>query len=353
MDNAPYKRVPFLGGTWWRFSSYRLDRACIRPAIGAKLVQYDPWRFLGQKPSPYTSLLQMHKSLRFSFTGELDSRSSANLLSWCSEYGLLGILPHVTVSASLALRWKRLGDVLIPLKSVYRRQGSSWTTDQDRITMDRQPYNVKALNKLYSNRKVIEQERRGRAVIHGLQYDHSSPSYKIEPLKEAWGRFFPDVTVSEQDTFEYPIPTSDEFWKSYAEPLHDFLSVVQYLEQGLEAINSLTKPAGSSYEDRQSRILNLLVEPVSPAITHTNQRFQIRWDSPSLLGALAIMAILDLTEPGAKILACPVCGIPFASKSYQAMYCSHRCRQTAQKRAQRLRRRHGKKRGSDEETRSE
>jgi hypothetical protein len=48
------------------------------------------------------------------------------------------------------------------------------------------------------------------------------------------------------------------------------------------------------------------------------------------------MALLDLTERR-RVLTCRTCGRVFVSAAYQALYCSERCRSTAQKRAYRAR----------------
>ena len=83
-------------------------------------------------------------------------------------------------------------------------------------------------------------------------------------------------------------------------------------------------------------ILHALTRTVRPTLLPSDGVLRQEWLSTSLLGTLAMMALLDLTEQR-RILTCETCGGVFVTKAYQARYCSDRCRFTAQKRRHRAR----------------
>lgn len=82
-----------IGSKWWRFDQYEVVGGThIAPAEDAKLICYDPfeaheemWGGRGRGDEPaYLKLAR------------LDPIDVEELLDWCSEYGLLGVLPHRT-----------------------------------------------------------------------------------------------------------------------------------------------------------------------------------------------------------------------------------------------------------------
>lgn len=85
-------------------------------------------------------------------------------------------------------------------------------------------------------------------------------------------------------------------------------------------------------------VLNTLLESCTPRIVTTEEgKLEQRLHSPSLLGMYAAMALTDLTETGRAVRACLECGKLFSAVSYQAAYCSPRCKDTHNKRAHRHR----------------
>ena len=83
-------------------------------------------------------------------------------------------------------------------------------------------------------------------------------------------------------------------------------------------------------------ILHALTRTIRPTLLPSDGVLRQEWLSTSLLGTLAMMVLLDLTERR-RILTCEKCGGVFVTKAYQARYCSDRCRFTAQKRRHRAR----------------
>src|ERR1035438_9429280 len=89
---------------WFRFDRYEIKGGYIRPAPGAKLSQYEPWRTFGAPKGkigikqPYEPLLALAKLLDPdpSDVGSVRAAENADhlILEWCSQNGLLGILLH-------------------------------------------------------------------------------------------------------------------------------------------------------------------------------------------------------------------------------------------------------------------
>src|SRR5439155_27351539 len=131
----------------------------------------------------------------------------------------------------------------------------------------------------------------------------------------------------EQDTYPYPLPTSDAFWRMYAEPVDAFIEAAMVFRTAVRQLN------GSDAGERQLGLqtLNALLSPVGIAIGVTAGELRERRVPHSLLGMFAAMVLLDVTA-GRRPLACIVCGTPFLSKVDRARYCSPPCRRNAQKR---------------------
>ncbi len=83
-------------------------------------------------------------------------------------------------------------------------------------------------------------------------------------------------------------------------------------------------------------ILHALTRTIRPTLLPIDGVLRQEWLSTSLLGSLAMMALLDLTEQR-RILTCETCGGVFVTKAYQARYCTDRCRYTAKKQRHRAR----------------
>jgi len=334
------KRNPDLNveaGRWWRWSRYAIRDGYIRPAVGARLETYDPQDiWLSTRPlakssnqrrsgePPYQSLLRLLKELEYrrpadeplDFTpaevdlllAPLTDESETKLLEWCAQYGLLGILLHRSLQVTLAAR------AVVQIQ--YTRVGAGWTTTEI-PTMTQQP--------VATSSAIIQ-------PLHG-----AGPV--VESLGTTWARFFPDVPSLQREVFDYPMPLTEEFWRSYAEPVADFLSGMRALRGLHEAIRIFQS------ESRKARHFSKLSDALTPrhlvaegllagisqAVQwNRNRRIQMKWVSSSLLASLASMMLQDLTY--GRALLCAACGQPFVSGAYQARFCSMRCRWAEQKR---------------------
>jgi hypothetical protein len=160
------------------------------------------------------------------------------------------------------------------------------------------------------------------------------------PLGAAWGPYFPDVPADEKDTYAYPRPLSPAFWAAYGEPIELFVSAALLLSDTLHGLGAARRgdraPGGEARAGKVDPAFFSLTAGVRPVLLAPPGGCQRAWRTKSLLGSFAMMACLDLTA-GWRILACDVCGAPFAAGGYQTRYCSARCRNTALTRAYRRR----------------
>jgi hypothetical protein len=148
-----------------------------------------------------------------------------------------------------------------------------------------------------------------------------------QPFSTTWARFFPAVPAQQRDIYPYPRPLSEEFWHMYAEPLYDFLGWVSTLW-------ALVRTLGSDFGQQQAP---WLARSVTPWVRLDPEgKAVVTWLSPSLVGSLTMMAILDATQ-GRFPRFCKGCGRFFVSAAYQAEFCSPRCRERVQKRNLRAR----------------
>lgn len=99
--NEANKGIPG-GPKWWRFDEYEVVSGThIAPARGANLEEYDPfeaheelWGGRSQDDEPpYVRLARV------------DPHDLDELVEWCTEFGLLGILPHRTQEVNFWPRW--------------------------------------------------------------------------------------------------------------------------------------------------------------------------------------------------------------------------------------------------------
>jgi len=300
----------FFGDLWYHYDRYEVRDGWIRPERGAKLLQYEPWSLYAQ-PSGKRSIKQPYHAL-------LDLAAHLNadaIASWCSQNGLLGIVPHAAEMVVLAAQTRQSQIAVgndIPVFTRYVRTPQRWV----------------GIESLY------------HGSSHSLQPGVflrrlGASDLSFEPLSAWWSKFFPDVPPDEADHFQYPLPFSPAFWKMYAEPVFEFMAAMKLFQ---EAIDALTKPQQFNQSARET-LINELSKGVSPVLysPSVRRRFRMGWASPSLLASFAAMAMLDLTRNRILICSNKVCRSFFVSQSTKARYCSPRCRRTAQMRRRRKR----------------
>lgn len=354
----------FIAGEWVRFGTYEVARGSIRPDTSSGVRTYEPWReftdsldpeSLEQGPAslgssagserkrrlpdaPYQALLTLVSEIeREDETDEV--RTEALVCRWCSEHGLLGLLPHQTHAAFLVPRyeWTSIGKSvdLAPVQRVHTWARGVWTTEI-RVALDeviRDADVSRPGGELVSADALSHNWTSPVAVFSPLDELRPEPV----PLEEAWGRFFPEANG--QADYSYPSPASLRFWKSYAEPLDEFLVAARLFSGAVRGIAEAQHDEDQEALRRHVRILETLAAAASPHLRTSEAsaggpELTQYWVTPSLLSSYALMALFDVAG-GRRLRVCadPKCRMPFRSSAYQGAYCSkrHRTRHTVER----------------------
>lgn len=347
-----YQEQDVAAGVWWRFSKYILDNGMIRAAPGADLIKCDPWADFRQAHAgihgapegkrqmdpPYKSLINLVERSRVSEPHE------SEILQWCAGHGLLGLLPHRALSATMVARWSSLMDNptatmfastygfkkgdLLPTVSMFYRTNTGWNEYIYQSRPVKSPRSAKR-GEIVLDRYLSPDCPRPGVVLQDLG------DFRIiqEPITSSWSQYFPEMP----DWMPHPPLLSDDFWKIYGEPVHEFLGGAVMLSR---AIKMLTKARGQDVRemsqedqfefDRAFKEFNALLSGVSPAVLAPEPRaLKQSWTSKSLIGSLAMMALIDLTAGNIYSCQNETCGRTFVTTAYQATYCSPRCRNTS------------------------
>ena len=365
--------VDFATEQWWRFDRYELRDGVIRPAVGAALEVYDPWREYRHRRSqegvgPYQDLLNLAGSLKLdaykvftssdlqqhepgvdllasdTFSGTvlkgLDAAGEQALLTWCSRYGLLGCLPNRVLSMTLPARWEAgpaSPETLLPTVTRFVPSPHGWSIARQQSIMLSPSSQHRGILTSYPKH---EYQHTGRLVDEpdilssldrpGVFFREGNGRVVHGSLSEIVAPYFPDAYGKDLETYPYPRPLSAKFMSEYAEPLALFWQSAADFIQAVEAMRFGSSPGPWPMQG--------LIASVSPTLVLGEEgQFHQEWRCGSLLASLAMMVVMDVSE-GSRIDRCATCRGYFSSRSPQALYCSVRCRQTEQKRAYRRRR---------------
>ncbi|MEQ9639615.1 MAG: hypothetical protein RIM84_06270 [Alphaproteobacteria bacterium] len=343
-----------MAGWWWRFERYEIVDGVIRPTAGAKLERYDPWaayKEVGRRrrgPLPHEELLELVQGLTFTVRengeeGALTDKSAADLVAWCNRHGLLGVLSHETMMATLAPRWEPSTDddeYLVPTQLLYSRTGEGWDT----LAQPRHSLRPGRLRNTVEDRGRLltrEEFRKGWKEPGVIHQQVGAPAIRQNSFASSWRRYFPAVPQREAESYRYPAPLSNGFWDAYGEPVRDFVRVARRLREAVAYLETPPSDVGKEVAPDPARVqhgtdvLQALTRTISPTLYPDGEgHYRQEWLATSLVGALALMFLLDLTEQR-QIWTCKACGKLFLSKAYQALYCSSTCRYRVQKRRQR------------------
>ncbi len=311
-------------GSWVRYSAYEVTDGWIRPAPGAELTSYDPWREYEQsvqrghyrkggttrEPS-YQSLLSMlprvvtppvleslQTSLEMGLGANgplrLDTRRTDRLASWCVKHGVLGVFSQRCTELHLApkARLKLASDQLAPedclsvtFERFYRAPGK-W--EQGSTTFSCEVRAAPGLVEMLLTRGHLQLEKRGSQRVYTgilpldvadelpLTADNSMPRPRgwgapravMEGghwvnLAQARREYFPTVPEAEAETFRYPFPASAAFWELYAESVDSFLLEALSLSQVLA---TLQRRSGSDLRSAWNSAQDLVM-----AVEHLNR----------------------------------------------------------------------------------
>jgi hypothetical protein len=376
-------RVPLSGPLckWARYDRYEIRHGCIRPTLGASLHWFDPWsdyEIEGRRKRaqpPYQSLFVLLDELELPeqiasmvsvepFVKHYWSREEASglaeslrlsqvqkraILAWCSQWGLLGILPNETLAARFAARWQRIPDPeevelndWCAVQLCLSRLNGSWHRSVASTSFV--PCPEDAVDGGVVSFNWCEDEITRPYVIVQRVNELGEVEIRHESPEVAWGDFFPGIPKDERNTDDYFIPGTAEFWPAYGEPVHEFF---RYAALFRAAINELKALQEAPAEGRIP-LLSFFQAAGGEVVVRLQRGFiETRWVYPSLLSLFAQMACQDV-QAGLWEHRCLGCGKPFISGAYQARYCSAPCqwkdnrRRLRQKKADPLRRRQSK-----------
>ena len=354
-----------ITANWVRFSDYTILEDGWSPKAPPEMA--DHFRFI--RPSP-TAKLEVYRptivpagdilpgdkasdpivAVDLEALQELDLEDESAILAWCRKFGLLGILPHTTISIRLAPRWLKgtgvdpPGHLLFPTQIQYFRTNTRWKAievsklvgkEECRIEVDEEyPY-----DDWYD--RVVEPgdtSLRSGAIVTPLFSDH----YEEMELDRAIGRYFPSIPTENRAAAKYPMPGSADFWYQYGESVAQFRHAVRGFKNTVEQLKNI-----GSLSDAPSDALRSLSQghaqfrsllSASPDIfVEPDGSFSHQWGFSSLLAMFAL-SIWQYLIGGKSIRHCKRarCQKIFVTKQHNQDYCSKKCRRTDEKARQRL-----------------
>lgn len=347
---------------WPRFSRYEVVDGIIRPHAKATIEWYDPAQEDASRPDgerPYQELMrvvqrlqirQPHGGAPYEIAGR---RAAEDLLQWCRRFGLLGILPHQWVGASFAPRWypaaewlsetvdKTLdpksvfGSRLVAVQHQVWRIAGGWSVNlriPDRFTDDS---SLEGEVATAGDDETANEFQPPHALLRDLNTDKVTRISLDDPH---WYSFFPAITLAPTARdFFYSWPRREPFWRGYGEPLWSFVHTVNIMVRTVAAME-----AKAGLQNLQAALaeVNQLASVVSPVAALGREDYphpRMQWSSPSLIGLLAFHLLNDLAGRH-TIRRCEECGGYFVKRRDDRrtrLYCSPRCRSTAQQRRHR------------------
>lgn len=331
-----------LTNLWRRHSEYCLDREWIRPAANARLIPYDPWA-PAEGERGFQSFLGLANVLhRY---GHDDEKFPGLVLDWCNEHGLLGLLPHQTIQAFLAPRWRPYGESLLAEVETHYRSSDGWVSasasvGKSRFSRRMAPAGLEG--KLCEDVELSPGEFSSCVIYRELPWDYLKQyTVRIGALGDIWWRYFPDVPEPEKNSFEYPQPCSEDFWSIYGEPWDRFVQTLAIFRDAFESHREDLKATPRTplklthpYFVHRKKMLSELAGPIGLGLDEDKDGRRLRWRAPSLLSLLAIQALYAL-DGNVEVRSCSICGVNFPTSKESQKYCSVRCRHTGQKRDQR------------------
>ena len=348
---------------WRRFTGYQIRNGYIRSAPDARLEAVDPWeefwraRELSKRElqPPYLSLCRLAAQISRNEAESSDDHGGV-IEEWSRRYGLLGLLLQNVEAVMFAPRvgqlrrsWREEFDVPsneVVFQERWTRATGRWRSSfvfaspdgTGRIAdYDWGPTRDDRENSVFVGVEAVKSRRRIPAwwpITDSVVVRTETNDLDVRLLKDAWLPFFPGVTAD-----KLPFPGSVAFWKSYAEPVTEFVSAAKSFRSTVESFQVVRSGLLSSrriheaapvFEGQQH--LNTLLSTVSPVVDTSRERpWRELYAAPSLLGVFAAMLSLDLTETR-RPRQCLGCDRLFISTVRGELYCSMSCRYRVVKR---------------------
>jgi len=334
-------------GIWRRWSSYEIVNGAVSPAVGAELIEYDPWDAYRKNADkyrtveqPYNCMLELAATLELERQkGVVPSRPNMNLLTptlgpqndadrsilqWCNEHGLLGLVPVLST------------EIRLDHELFHYRDGGMWLTHfeahdrEGRVSTTTRPQTEQGEN------DSLTRSVDGHSTQQTLTW-FSDSVCKYEKTRLSDKRVFFDAR-NRSDHFAPWRPGSRAFWSVYSEPVQD---IAKWCTVFTKATYWLSQPnSDTEFLTTSFKIIRNLAESVTPSFRLYPARKAVLDEeriSPGLLASFALMFAWDHVE-GRRVIQCKRCDRHFVSDDHRAAYCSPRCRSTAQRRRYRAKR---------------
>ncbi len=293
-----------------------------RPSEGAVLHHVDPWNKWkwkkdGRTPVPPYIELTAAVSVLPTDGMSLDYGSPsqdliAEIRTWCRTWGLLGLLPHWIVVASL-------GPIMMC------RDGDRWQSRRTEFEPWDSPQQFEIVTGIAGPTALRQRDR-------------------------FWD-FFPTLDrkaeLSRED-FRL-VPFSMTFWEHYCEPIDWFLEAAVSFSNAIRAITGDSENPivehGGRHLDRKGGLdrLTAMASGVSPVVTMNDAGEIVSgWRAPSLLAHLAMQAIQDIV--GETRIGLCRCGRPFVKTNQRQTHCNNVCGDRFRKRDERARKKANRRR---------
>jgi hypothetical protein len=333
----------------------------IGPAPRAELVPYDPWAGFGDDlPNRaavrrlYHAFVDMAGAALEYQEAELPVRDRVEVvdveavLRWCNAHGLLGVLHVQALATYFHPVWAKLPEslVCVPSQMALVQTAGDWAWHETHFDVRREAPDLDGHPVDFDGLSVEERSRvaPGTATFHDPFTFQQAREWSHRTISASWGRFFQDPNGHPaRDEGPYPELNAPEFWSVYREPLEDFATAAHAVAVAMR-LGPVVEPGHglplTRYTDPVRLVANVPTPSFEGSTGNLPQDSGLMFRSPALVSSLALMAMLDFGQ-GLRLLECLACGRSFSSDVKTARYCSVRCRQRAQKRAHRAKRREG------------
>ena len=336
-----------MRGTWFRSSRYRLWYGRVAPEPDAELLRFDPWRTyrknLGKYRTveqPYLSLLELKRSLdeEAEASGSRPTQpqkrvmegpvvgpptlADGRILDWCNHHGHLGIFP--VMSTLVQLDDSRESDEFGVTRTQYVRDGDEWHVE------------TASQFEWLSSAEATEDHVRSRLVdSHGKHnwFNFNSRTHDEQPIDEL-RHYFPHLE-RRGNRFAPPLPLTDEFWRSYGEPVWEIGRFCDLFARAVDYLKEWNDDATPDEQHSNVRRASLFLKDLARNVEVDDLEHIRR--SAGLLASYALMFLWDRAD-GRRCLQCARCDSHFVSNDRRGLYCSPRCRNIVQIRRHREKR---------------
>jgi hypothetical protein len=356
-----------FAGDWWRANHYELDAGRIIPAAKGKFERYGAWKQYAEESSkkvrggvmlspPYVSLVDLadaHQArTEWGIQLARDPKNSS-ISRWCSQNGLLGLFLLKMRQMVLYPRWElptpakphKYGakPEMRPLATqvTYFRDLTSWRAKEETSSKVIQALALPSAEKPIGSLVPEQYWDSDWEHPHALIQDVFSGKYLRSKLAAACGDYFPSVPDSGKETFPYPLPTTDEFWRIYSEDQSEFLRYAYRFAKAVRAVGRIQPTTEMTDPQKHESVaaitdLGSLAGPTWSACDLKDDGNLIQQLVPtSLISTFANMALLDSMR--GLVNVCDGCDRVFVSSAGRARFCSARCRKTVLQRGWRAR----------------